>query len=71
MGVGFFWGDENVLTLAGSGAHTCNPSSQEAELGGSLNSRPARSTWRVPSQSGYKARPCLKNKSCEYIRPLK
>ena len=34
-------------------AHALNPRTQEAEAGGSL---------RVPGQSGYIGRPCLKNK---------
>ena len=33
-------------------AHTFNPSTQEAEEGGSLSSRPAWSTERIPGQSG-------------------
>ena len=33
-------------------AHAFNPSTQEAEAGGSLSSRPAWSTEQVPGQSG-------------------
>jgi hypothetical protein len=33
-------------------AHTFNPSTQEAEAGGSLSSRPAWSIEQVPGQSG-------------------
>jgi hypothetical protein len=38
-------------------AHAFNPSTQEAEAGGFLSSRPAWSTKCVPGQ------PCLKNKN--------
>jgi hypothetical protein len=37
---------------AGHGAHTFSPSTQEAEAGGFLSSRPAWSTKRVPGQPG-------------------
>jgi hypothetical protein len=45
-------------------AHTFNPSTQEAEAGGFLSSRPAWSTKLVPGQLGlHREKPCLKNKT--------
>jgi hypothetical protein len=45
-------------------AHTFNPSTQEAEAGGFLSSRPAWSTKRVPGQPGlYRETLSRKNKT--------
>ena len=44
-------------------AHAFNPSTQEAEAGGFLSSRPAWSTEWVPGHSqDYTGKPCLENK---------
>jgi hypothetical protein len=40
-------------------AHTFNPSTQEAEAGGFLSSRPAWSTTEFQDSQGYKEKPCL------------
>ena len=44
-------------------AHTFNPSTQKAEAGGFLSSRPALKDNRVTQDSqGYTEKPCLKKK---------
>lgn len=43
--------------------HTCNPSTQEADAGGSLSLRPAWSTQRVPDSQGYIDYPCLEKQN--------
>jgi hypothetical protein len=44
--------DKDLKTGQGVVAHTFNPSTQEAEAGGFLSSRPAWSTEWVPGQPG-------------------
>jgi hypothetical protein len=43
--------------------HTFNPSTQEAEAGRFLSSRPAWSTKWVPDSQGYTEKPCLKKQT--------
>jgi hypothetical protein len=52
------------IEWAGHGGHTFNPSTQEAEAGRSLSSRPAWSTKWVPEQPGlYRETMSRKNKT--------
>jgi hypothetical protein len=44
-------------------AHAFSSSTQEAEAGGFLSSRPAWSTKWVPGQQGYTEKPCLEKNS--------
>jgi hypothetical protein len=46
--------------LAGMVAHTNNPSTWEAETGGSLNSRPAYLHSEFQVSHGYIVKPCIK-----------
>jgi hypothetical protein len=46
--------------------HAFNPRTQEAEVGGSLSSRPAWSTERVQTSERYIVRPCLKQEKSKH-----
>ena len=48
-------------------ANTFNPSTQEAEAGGSLSLRPAWSTEQVPGQPGLFQKKTKRGKSAKYM----
>ena len=49
-------------------AHAFNPSTLEAEAGGSLSSRPAWSTELVQDSQGYTEKSCLQRKKKRFIK---